>query len=496
MGKSISVCKGRGSVAHNNREFVTENVDVTKIKDNITYKQEPLELAYEKCFGQAIEEYNEKQSRADRRIDGARGYMEQIRTSKNGEKLFYETVVQVGNMQDSHIDTTDGQTCKKILDEYMRDFQKDNPNLYVFNAVLHADEQTHHLHIDWIPLAHGYQKGLQCRNSLDRALKEQGIGGKANKHDNSTLRWQNAQKDRIEIIMREYGIEREEEKGLGRKHQTVDQYKAQTEIIANEVAQLPAQIESKPIRFDKDRVSVKKEDLERLEQRAKLSIVQEKTVKKAVEEVKKDQKSTEHYVLRKMAMASNTLDSAEAEYSKARKEREDAEREKAKWQKQYKLQKDLNENYKVLRADWENQREIVGVLQNENTSLKAENDDLRRSTEESIEKATEPLKTKIDVLERQNKGLKSRLADVCEHFASVVKAFNMLKYDKEDGYQIFNLSGKQSRLFDAIEKFATGILREHGAESDARDIEKNIGISKDIRNEIKELEPKDRGGRY
>ena len=35
------------------------------------------------------EEYNAKQKRADRRIDGAKGYMEQIRNSKNGEKLFY-----------------------------------------------------------------------------------------------------------------------------------------------------------------------------------------------------------------------------------------------------------------------------------------------------------------------------------------------------------------------------------------------------------------------
>lgn len=97
---SISIVKGKGSVNHNNREFVTDNVDRDRIKDNIIYKCESLEDAYRYCFEQAITEYNAKQKRADRRIDGVRGYIEKIRTSKNGEKLFYENLIQVGNMYD------------------------------------------------------------------------------------------------------------------------------------------------------------------------------------------------------------------------------------------------------------------------------------------------------------------------------------------------------------------------------------------------------------
>ena len=213
---SISVCKGRGSMAHNNREFITENVDQSRTKDNITYKKETLEQAYEKCFGQAIAEYNERQKRADRKIDGIDGYMAQIRNSKNGEKLFYEVVVQVGNMEDSHVGTERGEVCKQILDRYMREFEERNPNLYLFNAVLHMDEQTPHLHIDYIPLAHGYKQGLSVRNSLDRAFGEQGIEGKSNKYENRTIAWQREQKDQIEVIMREYGLERAEERGLDR----------------------------------------------------------------------------------------------------------------------------------------------------------------------------------------------------------------------------------------------------------------------------------------
>ena len=51
---------------------MTENVNPNRTPDNITYKRETLEQAYEKCFGQAVEEYNAKQKEADRRIDGAK----------------------------------------------------------------------------------------------------------------------------------------------------------------------------------------------------------------------------------------------------------------------------------------------------------------------------------------------------------------------------------------------------------------------------------------
>lgn len=157
--------------------------------------------------------------------------MEQIRTSKNGEKLFYENLIQVGNMRDSGVGTEQGGVCKQILDKYMRDFEERNPNLYVFNAVMHLDEQTPHLHIDYIPVAHGYKNGLQARNSLDRAFREQGVEGKSCRYENRTIAWQNGEKDHIEQIMLEHGMEREEETGFKREHQGLEQYKASMEKL-------------------------------------------------------------------------------------------------------------------------------------------------------------------------------------------------------------------------------------------------------------------------
>lgn len=289
---SISVVKGRGSTHHNNRDFVTPNVDKDRIEDNITYKRESLEDAYEHCFGKAIEKYNAKQKRADRRIDGAKGYMEQIKNSGNGEKLFYENVVQVGNMYDCGVGTESGETAKRILDTYMKEFEEKNPNLYVFNAVMHLDEKTPHLHIDYIPLAHGYQRGLEVRNSLDRAFKEQGIDGQANKYQNSTIAWQNREKDRIESIMHEHGLERAEDIGLNRKHMTVENYKAQVEIIDSRLDKHKVELECKPAFFKpRERLVISPEAKEKIEHQATVNREREKVLKKAINLVEKKRDS-------------------------------------------------------------------------------------------------------------------------------------------------------------------------------------------------------------
>lgn len=344
---SISVCKGKGSLNHNNREFITENVDPNRTQDNIIYKRESLEQAYETCFGQAVSEYNAKQKRADRRIDGAKGYMEQIRTSKNGEKLFYENVVQVGNMFDSHVGTEQGEVCKRILNDYMSTFQERNPNLYVFNAVLHLDEQTPHLHIDYIPLAHGYKQGLMVRNSLDRAFREQGLDGKANKYENRTIAWQNREKDHIERIMKDYGLERSADRGLDQEQLTVDQYKAVAERIHAEVKQIDKQIESKPTLFNKKKVKVKVEDLEQLQRRAKLSMVHEKATKELVAAVKKDSKGI-------------------------REEKKKAEELLQKAENMVKGQEELNDRYNRLYEAYTEQKQTIADLRSENTSLRGQ----------------------------------------------------------------------------------------------------------------------------
>ena len=69
--KRISHCQGKGSLTHNNRKFNAKNVDDTRTKDNIAFVQQPIEEAYEHLFGAAVERYNARQKRADRKINTA-----------------------------------------------------------------------------------------------------------------------------------------------------------------------------------------------------------------------------------------------------------------------------------------------------------------------------------------------------------------------------------------------------------------------------------------
>ena len=81
----------------------------------------------------------------------------------------------IGTKKDSGIGTPDAEITKECLREYMEGFQERNPNFYVFNAVMHLDESTPHLHIDYIPVGH-FKNGLEVRNAKNKALEEMNFG--------------------------------------------------------------------------------------------------------------------------------------------------------------------------------------------------------------------------------------------------------------------------------------------------------------------------------
>ena len=96
MKRTISAEVGKGSVNHNSRKFRAENVDGSRTHLNIDYCNERIQTVYHQLFDEALKRYNEKQTRADRRIPN---YYEKIR-SGNQEKPFHEIILQIGNRED------------------------------------------------------------------------------------------------------------------------------------------------------------------------------------------------------------------------------------------------------------------------------------------------------------------------------------------------------------------------------------------------------------
>lgn len=235
MGR-ISMPQGKGSQMHNRREFekigraVPDNIDTSLSYQNITLLDKDIRAAYKEIFGEALQEYNAKQKRADRKIED---YYDHISKSKNGEKLFYEDVLQWGKKEDFDNPET-REAAKDCLVEYAKTFEKRNPNLKLIGAYIHMDEASPHLHLDYVPVAHGYSRGLKTRNSLDKAMKEMGFQPeKESRKNNATKLWKENERAVFGDICRSRGLEVEAER-KARGSLSVEEYKeAKEQLLSN-----------------------------------------------------------------------------------------------------------------------------------------------------------------------------------------------------------------------------------------------------------------------
>ena len=228
--------RGKGSLSHNSRQFIAENVDSSRTPLNVEYRNEDIRAVYHELFDDALARYNEKQTRKDRIIDD---YYEKIRTGKQ-EKLFEELIIQIGNKDDMNASSENGQLARQMLDEYMQSFQQRNPTLRVFSAHLHMDEATPHLHIDFIPFTTGSKRGLETRVSLKKALEALGFAGGTKSHTELN-QWIESEKQALASIMARHDIEWEQ-KGTHEEHLSVLDYKKQER--SKEVAALENQIDT------------------------------------------------------------------------------------------------------------------------------------------------------------------------------------------------------------------------------------------------------------
>ena len=314
--KRLTFSQGKGSISHNNREFVANKVDPLRTPDNITFIAQPIAEAYDQLFRESTERYNAKQTRNDRKISNYYEHLfgckpcSTITVNALDQKSFYEVIVQVGKKEDTGIGTGDDKIVAEILKEYMEGFQKRNPNFYVFNAVLHMDEATPHLHFDYIPVGH-YKRGQDTQNGIAQALKEMGWGG----GKMAIARWRDSETEVLNNICREHGIEPlppEESRGT----LEVEEYKEQrrkADALAAENVQVSAELNESKSELEK--ITKKKVDIEKIENIEVKESVFGKKVTLSRENYDKLNDAAKKYV----AMEKNT--------KKLRKERDNAVQE-------------------------------------------------------------------------------------------------------------------------------------------------------------------------
>lgn len=176
LSMSISFKKSttKTNLNHNNRNFTEKqkeknnHINYDRSDVNKYLVQRDLKELYETEFTPALKEYNQKQTRTDRKIDN---YFDHIKDSKK-TALQQEMIIQVGD-KDYYENDGDWRIGNHVLEEWFKGFQERNPNLKVYNAVIHNDEASPHLHLNFVPVASGYKRGLEKQVAFDKAIKQQ-----------------------------------------------------------------------------------------------------------------------------------------------------------------------------------------------------------------------------------------------------------------------------------------------------------------------------------
>lgn len=476
MGR-VSMPQGKGSQLHNRREYekigkpIPDNIDVSKSSENIILVDKDIKQAYREIFGEALEQYNAKQKRADRKIED---YCDHIKKSKNGEKLFYEDVVQWGSKEDFQNPET-RQKAKEALIEYVNTFQERNPNLKLIGAYIHMDEASPHLHLDYVPVAHGYTRGLATRNSLDKAMKQMGYQPeKESRKNNATKLWKENERSVFGEICRNMGLEVEAER-KARGSLSVDEYKKARDQMIGEIEQEKEAIvtEVEPLRELKTGideidtagkelpfgvVAIKKKDLEAVKEQAKAYTAN------------RDEIETLRERSAAVSQREQRADQREQQLNKREAGLEDMQNQII---ERYNRQLRLNQLLEKAERDGKAKDKQIADLQAENTSLRGQ----IRSLTAQLDEVKAELWNKINNLTDKLKGAYTSLTNI-------VKAVGMLKYDKEDGYKVPDLTKKQEKLIDGIAEYGAKWAKEDGFPDMAEDMEKHIGISKGIADTI------------
>ena len=375
MERTISAMIGKGSVNHNTRAFTAKNVDKKRSVDNVEFRQEDIKQVYHKLFDEALKRYNAKQKRKDRLIDNC---YEKIRRGKQ-EKLFHEVIFQIGNKDDMNAKSEDGLLAKRILTEFMDEFQARNPNLYVFSAHLHMDEETPHLHIDFVPYITESKRGLDTRVSLKSALAAEGFTGGT--------------------------------RGATELNQWIASEKQE---IISVVAQLGEEVSVK--KQELQNVTIEKEPAEEATQKAN----EERTIAQQEKEV---------------LLAGNQNLRMENTRLESRKDRLRMENHDLK-QKQLQLQTD-NEELEQRHEDLQYKN---SELQNVNDQLFADNHTLEQKND-SLQSDNQALRQKYNDLQQNNVQLEKQQNELKSHIEQMVQSEQLLqrdvrKYDEAPEWQL------------------------------------------------------------
>lgn len=234
MTLSFKTNSRQTNIRHNNRELTEKefksdahkHIQREKSKYNIQIVKRDIKDVYHELFDDALNAYNAKQKRKDRKIDD---YYKHVQKSKNLD-LQREFIVTVGNKADwEKLSFEEKQEVGEALERYVRDFNERHDNMTIYNAIVHLDEfGAPHAHFNVVPTATGYKNGLAVQPSFRKALEQEGFGPSGKEQFKA---FRNAEIHRLHQFVHEIGIDRKA--GQTNDIRDMREYKDAMEYIEN-----------------------------------------------------------------------------------------------------------------------------------------------------------------------------------------------------------------------------------------------------------------------
>ena len=232
MAYTITTHNGNSSKVrrdHNirNPKYVEKEHHIDPNRPHEIWRDETAPHAYSRIFGPSVREYNAKQKRPDRKI---RNYHAEVKKSARKHDV-YEMVIQIGSKRNA----PDERLGHKILREFMDGWDERNPNLEAIGIYYHGDEEGGpHVHVDYVPVAHGYSRGPSVQPGLAKALGEQGFF--VSKEGTAQTQFIHRENGTLEAICRHYGLDIVHPCIEGAKHLETALYKKQQAAKEAELA--------------------------------------------------------------------------------------------------------------------------------------------------------------------------------------------------------------------------------------------------------------------
>ena len=224
-------------------------------------------------FEKARLEYNQKQTREDRKIED---YFKKVCDSQND--IACEIIIELGDM-DFWNDKNNEYRLKMIdvYNEQVKDLIKVVPTFKIANATIHFDETSPHMHIVGVPIIENCTRGMKKQVGKSKLFTKTTLTEIQDKMRNACIKSYNKfyevstrlkekQKGRNQDInVKDMGNYREIKKQLAKKGQKLEKANTQTKALDNTSKDIDKILGSlKPTKLNKNNMVISSEDVQKI----------------------------------------------------------------------------------------------------------------------------------------------------------------------------------------------------------------------------------------